>query len=682
MENFKRKFLEEATEHVNDLEQSLLELESDPSDKELIERVFRAMHSLKGGGSMFGFEKISNFTHHLETIYDFLRNEQIELTKELLDLTLVSVDHIKTLLLDDDDEIDKKEHEDLSRKIKDFIGSIENKKTHLDSLNEQETQQGEATYYILFQPNENIFDNGTNPLFLVEELAQIGESIVIPHFNKLPNFQNLDVHKCYTYWEIIISTKENINGINDVFIFVEDDSLIEISMLSEGNLVKNKNLNHVIENILATGKETIINDLQEEIKAKDFLNKKENKKKKIEKNSNGHKENNISSIRVSSEKLDTLMNLVSELVTTQARLSLYAENDGKSELIAIAENVQKLTRQLRDNAFSIVLIPIENMLTRFQRLVRDLSKELGKDIVFIAEGADTELDKTIIENLTDPLMHILRNSIDHGIEKPGVREKLNKPEQGKIILKAFYSGANVHIQIIDDGAGLDPEKIKNRAIKKGLITEEMELSHKDLFNFIFIPGFSTAENVTDVSGRGVGMDVVKRKIAEIRGEVEVDSIKNEGTTLTIKLPLTLSVIDGLLVKIADDYYIIPLAAVHKIYAVKHESLVNNYNNLMVLDGDKIPYFYLKEEFEFVDEFKKMEEVVVIRHDDQKVALIVDSVIGEHQAVLKPLGKYYKNQDIISGASILGDGTVALVMDTNKAINFFIKHSLKNKEKIQ
>ena len=364
------------------------------------------------------------------------------------------------------------------------------------------------------------------------------------------------------------------------------------------------------------------------------------------------------------------MNLVSELVTTQARLTLFAENDGNTELLAIAENVQKLSRQLRDNAFGIVLIPIENMLTRFQRLVRDLSKELRKDVIFEAEGTDTELDKTIIENLTDPLMHILRNSLDHGIEQPHVRAAKGKPEQGKILLKSFYSGANVIIQVFDDGAGMDPSIIRSKALQKGLINADMVMTKKEILDLIFIPGFSTAANVTDVSGRGVGMDVVKRKIADIRGEVDVESEINVGTTLTIKLPLTLSIIDGLLVKIDETYFVIPLTVIDKIYAVEHSKLIKAFNNTIVLEGEQISFFYLRKEFDFEESNLFFEQAIVVRYEDKRIGLVVDSVVGEYQAVLKPLGKHYKRQEIISGATILGDGTIALVMDTNKAIKHF------------
>jgi two-component system, chemotaxis family, sensor kinase CheA len=342
-------------------------------------------------------------------------------------------------------------------------------------------------------------------------------------------------------------------------------------------------------------------------------------------------------------------------------------------LMPIAENVQKLSRQLRDVAFSIVLIPIENMLTRFQRLVRDLSSELGKDVVFVTEGAETELDKTIIESLADPLMHILRNSLDHGIEDAEQRAKSGKPKQGRISLKAFYSGANVMIKISDDGAGIDPEIITQKAIAKGIITADRKLSKREVLDLVFLPGFSTAKKVTDVSGRGVGMDVVKRKIADIRGEVEIDSELGIGTSITIKLPLTLSIIDGLLVKVEDTHFIIPLTFVDKIFAVEHSTIANTFNNVIVLDGKQVPFFYVRREFGHQESTQFYEQAIVVNFEEKSVGLIVDSVIGEYQAVLKPLGKHYKRQDMISGATILGDGTVALVMDSNKIIKLFANH---------
>lgn len=679
IDNFKKKFIEEATEHIQDLEQTLLELEQNPKNKPLIERVFRAMHSLKGSGAMFGFEKISEFTHNLETAYDLVRNGEMEVTNELLNLTLASVDHLGALLKDDSVNSDSVmlQHQELMDKINTLVISSKVKKQEKNNISESnlEISANSKTYYILFQPNEDIMSNGTNPLFLLDELYSIGNCIAIPIVNKIPELEDFDPNKCYTTWEIFLSTESNINSITDVFIFVEDECLLQVNLISDLNLLINQQFIDKLEELSINQQEIGLAQLQDFIAGLTVQETKQVVKGKEEKVIISSKDQTISSIRVASDKLDQLMNLVSELVTTQARLSLYAENDGRTELLAIAENVQKLSRQLRDNAFGIVLIPIENMLTRFQRLVRDLSKELKKEVVFEAEGTDTELDKTIIENLTDPLMHILRNSLDHGIELPEIRKSKGKPTEGKILLKAFYSGANVILQIIDDGGGIDTNFIKAKAIQKGLISAEALLTKKEILDLIFIPGFSTATSITDVSGRGVGMDVVKRKIADIRGEVDVESEVNVGTTLTIKLPLTLSIIDGLLVKVEDTFYVIPLSVIDKIYAVEHEKLTNTFNNVVVLDGEQVPFFYLREEFALSEFETVYEQVIVVNYEDKRVGLAVDAVVGEYQAVLKPLGKHYKKQEIISGATILGDGTIALVMDTNKAIKQFANKTL-------
>jgi two-component system chemotaxis sensor kinase CheA len=294
--------------------------------------------------------------------------------------------------------------------------------------------------------------------------------------------------------------------------------------------------------------------------------------------------------------------------------------------------------------------------------VRDLSLELEKEVVLVAEGRETELDKTIIENLAEPLMHLIRNSLDHGIEDAEERRKAGKPAQAVITIKALYSGNQVFIQVIDDGRGIDPAKVKRKAIEKGLISEDAIL--------IFLPGFSTAEKVTDVSGRGVGMDVVKKKIFDIRGEVDIQSEINKGTTITIKLPLSLSIIDGLLVKVDTTHFVFPLYAVQKCYEVKKSQITSAFNNMIAVDGEQISFFSLRNQFDIHENYPEILQLVTVAYENHKVGLVVDKVVGEYQAVLKPLGKLYKQQDILSGASILGDGTVALVMDTNKVIKDF------------
>ncbi|HOK61233.1 chemotaxis protein CheA [Tenuifilum sp.] len=671
MDSFRKKFIEEAAELIDKLEVSLLELEKSPNDEALIQQVFRVMHTLKGNSAMFGFDLIDSFTHNLETIYDMIRNGQLEVSKDILNITFSSVDHLKAMLDEQnyEDPDFKTVHNGLMGKINRIINPS-NAETEAESAkSSNEKSESLSTYYILFEPNENIFKNGTNPLYLLDELCSLGEHKVFAHFNRLPGIKEITPNLCYTYWEVLLTTDQDVNAIHDVFIFVESDSKLEIQKLAEENLLADKLFVEEVSQLAEVQKDVGLVTIQRlATKAAARINKE--KAKQFTKERIATKDKTAASIRVSSDKLDHLMNLVSELVTTQARLSLFAEQTNVPGLAPIVENVHKLTRQLRDIAFSIVLIPIENLFGRFQRLVRDLSAELHKEVDFIVEGADTELDKTIIENLSDPLMHIIRNSMDHGIEDARVRITNGKPAKGKIHLKAFYSGASVIIQVSDDGAGIDPEIIHAKAISKGLVPSDKKMSKKEILDLIFLPGFSTAKKVTDVSGRGVGMDVVKKKISDIRGEVEVESEVGKGTTITIKLPLTLSIIDGLLVSIDSSPFVIPLSSIDKIYAVDKESIYSSFNNLVTLDGTQIPFFSLRKEFNLQPSSEELEQVVVVNFEDNRVGLVVDYVIGEYQAVLKPLGKHYKSHDIFSGATILGDGTVALVMDTNKIIKMF------------
>ncbi len=668
IDKFRAKFVEESLDNVHDLEEALLLLETDRTDKEIIERIFRAMHSLKGGGAMFGFTDLSEFTHHLETVFDWVRNGKLAVSDDMISLTFEAIDQIKHYLdvgdLTDDEEIQIAAA--LTKRVQLFVSNpSEHAEVQLENVPSTGSAKtdGSKTYFIQFVPHSDILRNGTNPLFLLDDLHDLGKAKVLYNGDKTPEYKDFDPISCYTSWVIILNTEEAINEIQDVFIFVEDECDLQIVEIFDGNIIDHPALEELIEDSIQT--QTPITP--EQLKAitwkdKEAIPEISQKKKNVQ-----LKEHKISSIRVASNKIDELVNLVSELVTIQAQLNLYAENDGSQGIIALSENIQKLTRQLRDNAFEISLIPLQNDLMRFQRLVRDLSKDLGKEIDFIIEGGDIELDKNIIEHLTDPLLHMIRNSVDHGIEMPDERISNGKSPKGTILFKAYYEGASVIIKVIDDGKGIDPDYIRKKAISKGLIDENLELSRKETFDLVFLSGFSTKENVSDLSGRGVGMDVVKRKISEIRGEVSIDSEINKGTTITLELPLTLSIIDGLLVKVAQKQYVIPISSIEKLFPLNEKEKKEIYNEVISLEGEQFPVIDLQKVFKENIEPEK-QHIVQVKYENKKIGLIVDEVVGEYQTVVKPLGKLLRGQEIISGASIMGDGSISMVIDTNRLIH--------------
>lgn len=672
IDNIRATFIAEAQELITDLEKSLLNLEQDPKNKESISTVFRSMHSLKGSASMFGFESISALTHNLETIYESIRDGKSILTHSILSVTFNSLDHLKRLL--DDSEMKNKElkntHISLLKDIESLLAESKNTETNTALSPSSEKAAVENTYYIFFKPIDKILHNGTNTLYLIEDMMALGEGISLPFFQSMPLFAELQADLSYTGFEIVLSTNKTEEVIHEVFMFVESECELVIHKISEGNLLNEEakeKLNKEI-NFSFMGEDKIISILIPATKSSSTASVAA-KVQQIK---------NVSNVRVSSERLDEFMNMVSELVTIQASLSLHAQKNESPQLLTIAENVEKITRRLRDNAFTMSLIPIESLVIRYQRLVRDLSLELKKDVVFKTEGTETEIDKSIIEKLTDPLLHLLRNSLDHGIESPEVRVSKGKPKQGVLLLKSYYSGANVIIEISDDGAGLNLEKIRAKAISKGLIAHDAIMSEKELINLIFTAGFSTAEQLTGVSGRGVGMDVVRRNISDIRGDIEVNTKENKGTTFKIRLPLTLSIIDGLLVRIGETDFILPLSSVDKCYEVETKILEESFNQWVTLEGQRTPYLFLRRDFNIANTAPSLSQVIKIAYEGGHVGLAVDRIVGEYQAVLKPLGELYLEQDEFSGSTILGDGVVALVMDPNRLIKKLLKTGISGK----
>lgn len=677
MENLHNIYLEEVEDLFGKIEESLLLLEKSPEDASLIAEVFRSMHTLKGSSSMYGSIKVADFVHNLETIYDKVRSREILLDQAIIDVTFKSLDHLKKIVHTPDipDPIDAKYHEKLTGEILILLEEHGN-----SSSQTVRSESSKRTYFVSFNPSKSIFSDGTNPLLLVDELSELGTSRTFSYLNAPALKKNYDSKICYTSWRTILVLEEDENPIKDVFIFVEDTSEIVIEKIFDGDLLSLPGFTSQLPANNLEAKPLSINDIEKLITSipKEILEKEEelnddSMEVVIEKLDDGKEnarigEESIMSIRVSADKLDELMNQVSELVTTQASLSLYAENNFDPSLNAIADNVEKLSRQLRDIAFEMTLIQISNLFRKFNRVTRDISNQLGKSVKFVTEGGDTELDKKIIDSLSDPLMHLIRNSLDHGIETREERIKVGKPEKGTIKLSSYYSGAKVYIKIEDDGKGIDPDKIREKAIANGLISKDIKLSEREIFDLIFVPGFSMAKSVTDLSGRGVGMDVVKKNILDIRGDITVESKIGIGTKIILGLPLTLSVIDGLLVKVLSTSFIVPLADIKKCFELKREDLSNDFNELLVLDGQKIPYLDLRKEFEIRDdETPQKTSVIVLENEENKIAVCVDSIVGEYQAVLKPVGKYYRNQEFVSGATILGDGSIALVLDAYKII---------------
>jgi two-component system, chemotaxis family, sensor kinase CheA len=681
-DRFHEAFREEASELLSELESALLELEENPEDRELVDRVFRSMHTIKGSGAMFGFEEVSRFTHEVETVFDLVRKGRLAVSKELINLTLKARDHIRSLLEPSaEGHVDVAQQEALLSAFrraqgKEPAAAVEKKEAVPGA------PSGRVTYRIRFQPSRDIFLHGTDPVLLLTELGGLGDCRLVAHTDRIPPLRDLNPEMCHLYWDILLTTDRGMNALKDVFLFVEDDSEIRMDVLDQGGgLSTDADQNRLGEILIERG-EVSTADLQRVMGEKKKLGEilvdaglvsregvrsalaeQEHVKEVREKQ---RQEESAASIRVRADKLDGLVDLVGELVTIQARLSQAAAGRSDPEIMLVAEQVERLTGSLRDNAMSLRMLPIGTTFSKFKRVMRDLSADLGKEVELTTEGGETELDKTVIERLNDPLVHLIRNSVDHGIEMPAVREAAGKPRKGTLHIDASHSGANVLIRISDDGAGFDVEAIRAKAVEKGLIAPETPLTEKGTLDLVFLPGFSTARKVTSVSGRGVGMDVVKRSIESLGGSVECASGQGRGTAITLKIPLTLVIIEGLLVRIHDALYVVPLASVEECVELQRTETEKSENargkKMAHVRGDIVPYIRMREWFGVKGEPPAIEQIVIVRTGGKRVGIAVDTVVGQHQTVIKSLGRLYRNAEGISGATILGDGTVALILD--------------------
>ncbi len=671
-------FIEEVKELLTSLEEALLEIEHDPLNEDLIGKIFRAIHTIKGASSMFGFDSISSFTHEIETAFDFVREGKVAVTPALITLTLASRDHIAALLAVA--ESGGTPDDVLLRRSEEILGQLRNLVPAAvggEGVREIPVEAGPviypdsaktALYRIRFKPPENIYLRGLDPDNLIAELAAMGAEEHVVHSEEVSSGEKPEEKLCRSTYDILLSTAHPIEGIRDVFIFVEEDSELLIDILHDGAQFGRERWNPLLE-AMRNSRDVPTSSLNAILRESQAARENKRTDEPSAPSGSPHQEQRVTqTIKVPSEKLDKLVNLVGELVTVQARLTQAAVNLSDPELTQIAEEVESLISELRDNAMSIRMIPIGSTFTRFQRLVRDLSVELGKEIRLVTEGEDTELDKTVIERLGDPLVHMIRNSIDHGIEPPEKREEMGKPRVGTIRLSASHSGANVGITVADDGRGFDLEKIRLKGVELGLLDPDARPAEQELLSIVFAPGFSTAKEVTSVSGRGVGMDVVRKSIEELGGKIEVSNNQGKGSVITLKLPLTLAIIEGLLVKVDTELFVLPLAAIKECVELPPlNSRRGNGGQLINVRGEIIPYIRLRDYFRMSGGGSSFEYVAITEAEGRRCGFAIDSVIGEHQIVIKSLGAMYKDVQGISGATVLGDGTVALIIDIPKLV---------------
>lgn len=685
-DQFIETFHEEALELLGKLEENLLELEESPSDKELLSAVFRVMHTIKGSAAMFGLDRVSEFSHEVESILAALRDGKLALSGALINHTLLARDMIKEML--DSGEPSGA----LTGDMVSFLANFK-KAVGYDDAGEaveivpatpkRPVSRPVKTWLIRFSPDRDIFMRGTNPYAIVQELSGLGEITTIPDVDRIPPLSAFDPADCLTEINLFITTSADENELRDVFIFVQDFAKLRFECLPElpedesysprklGEILVDRGLieRENVDKAMLQQKKLGEILVDENLVSKTHLKVALEEQKLIQKvQKNRQMATDMSTIRVKSEKLDQLMALVGELVTIHARIlqttKLYNEND---EVLSVIEQFGRLTDELRSNTMSIRMVPIGTTFSSFKRLVRDLSAELGKNVNLETEGGDTELDKTVIEKLGDPLVHIIRNSLDHGIELPEVRAARNKPSDGTITLSASQTGASVYISIEDDGNGLDTEAIRKKALSKGLIRAEDTLTEEQLFALIFAPGFSTKETVSSVSGRGVGMDVVNRQMEMINGSITIESKAGQFTRIILKIPLTLAIIDGLLVRIGDDSFVIPLTVVVGCLEYARES-DRAEKSIVVFHDRQLPFINMREYFGILSPRPKIEQMVVVSIKNLQVGVLVDQVVGGYQTVIKPLGKLFKRADGVSSATILGDGSVALILDVEQIVN--------------
>lgn len=707
MDAIQQAFVVESRELLQMMEDNLLQMESSGGDAETINAIFRAAHTIKGGAGVIECKFIVEFTHVLENVLDEMRSGTITPDRDLIEVLLACSDQLDALVACVESETEPGEDVNkasaaLREKLQHYLGKpsgtiakdvvVSEPIVHVSGGGEMETDN----WHLSLRFGHDVLRKGMDPASFLRYLMELGQIITLVTLpDAMPEAEEMDPESCYLGFEISYKSDAGKSRIESVFDFVRDDCVIHIwpphSKLSDfigaietlpedtmrlgeilikcGALTQmelDQALNTQSDRKDSTTAQPKIGDVlvkqgavtPEVVEAAAVKQGKVAEKKSLE----------SQLIRVQAAKLDQLIDLVGEMVIASAGANMLAHRSGEAALVESTSVITMLVEQIRDSALQLRMVQIGETFTRFQRVVHDTSRELGKDIELVISGSEAELDKSVVEKLGDPLMHLVRNALDHGIELPEVRVAKGKPARGTLRLNAYHEAGSIVIEIIDDGAGMNREKIMNKARERELIGSNQTLTDTEIYNLLFEPGFSTADKVTNISGRGVGLDVVKRGITALRGSVEVESKEGQGSTFRIRLPLTLAIIDGFLVGVGKASYVIPLGTVVECIELSEKDRVETANRQYInLRGEVLPFVRMREQFDIAEPGGKRENIVVVQYAGQKIGLVVDELMGEFQTVIKPLGSIFKHIKGIGGSTILGSGDVALILDVQSLV---------------
>jgi two-component system chemotaxis sensor kinase CheA len=639
----------EAGELLEQVEQGLLDLRDDLGDLGLVNAVFRGLHTLKGSGAMFGFDALAGFTHHCESAFDKVRKGDVRATPELVDVILSAGDHMRALVEGDAPEATGNAILARLAAAVDAAAGGGGSAPAPAAAAAPVSAPVRQGWTLSFRLPADAMANGTNPLALLDELRELGEATIVARTDAVPPLGELVPNHCYLGWDCTLVGDIAREAIEDVFLFVMDDMEITIAPLADEG--EEAEAGTEVGTGAVQTADVVTQGAALPVAANDQPDRRTPPRAQGE------------HVRVPAERLDALMDRVGELVIAQSRLSQLAHHGQDLALRSVSEEIERLAGEMRDTMMVLRMVPVSTLFGRFRRLIHDLAIETGKAIELVTEGESTEVDKTVIERLFDPLVHIIRNSCDHGLETAEDRLAAGKPAGGLVRLSAHQAGGEVLITITDDGRGIDRDRVRAKAEANGLLQPGQAVSEDELLGLIFHPGFSTAAQVTNLSGRGVGMDVVKRTIESLRGSIDVKSTPGQGSTITLRIPLTLAIIEGLLVRVGEGRYVIPLAAVEECLELSlEEDLRSRGRSIITLRERLIPFLRLRDLFATGTKPDTYQKIVVVGTGAERVGLVVDQIIGNHQTVIKAMSPLHRGVASFAGATILGDGSVALILD--------------------